>query len=125
EIFELIGSPLLANLRHFQMGGEVPEPDGWCSCHTYTPGLEHVVGCMSRVEVLDLYCKSYESEKLFGLPSLTHLRELRVYHLGGRDGNQTRYAYALDVLAANPALANLTHLMFHPHLPEEGYDETA
>jgi uncharacterized protein (TIGR02996 family) len=122
EIFELIGSPLLANLRHFQMGGEVPDPEGYCDCHTYTPGLEHVVACMPRVEVLDLYCKSYESAKLFQLPNLTHLRELRVYHLGGR-GRRGRYEYALDVLAANPALANLTHLLFHPHLGEDWDDD--
>lgn len=124
ELFELIGSPLLANLRRFQMGGEVPESDEWCDCHTYAPGLEHVVACMPRVEVLDLYCKSYESGKLFALSNLTHLRELRVYHLGGRAWRQ-RYEYALDVLAANPAFANLTHLLFHPHMSEEGFEEDA
>jgi uncharacterized protein (TIGR02996 family) len=118
ELFELIGSPLLANLRHFQMGGEIPPPDGQCDCHTYAPGLEHVVASMSRVEVLDLYCKSYESAALFKLPNLTHLRELRVYHLGGRAWGRRRYGYALDVLAKNSALANLTHLLFHPHCAE-------
>ena len=39
ELFELIGSPFLANLRHFQMGDEVPDPDGWCDCHCYARGL--------------------------------------------------------------------------------------
>jgi hypothetical protein len=77
---------------------------------------------MPRIEVLDLYCKEYDSAKLFGLPNLTHLRELRVYHLGGREGDQPRYEYALDVLAANPALANLTHLEFHPHTGEDWDD---
>jgi uncharacterized protein (TIGR02996 family) len=125
ELFELIGAPLLTNLRHFQMGGEIPPPDSWCDCHTGTPGLEHVVACMSRVEVLDLYCKDYESAALFKLPNLTNLRELRIYHLGGRVWGRRRYEYALDVLAANPALANLTHLLFHPHFAEEGFDADA
>jgi uncharacterized protein (TIGR02996 family) len=123
ELFELIGSPLLANLRRFQLGGEVPGEDGWCDCHTYARGLEHVVACMPRVEVLDLYCKSYRSGDLFALPNLTHLRELRVYHLGGRARQGRSPVYALDVLAKNPTFANLTHLMFHPHVSEDGDDE--
>jgi len=117
ELFELIGSPLLANLRHFQMGGDVPEPDSWCACYTHAPGIEHVVASMPRVEVLDLYCNSYESTDLFKLTNLTHLRELRIYHLGGRSWGR-RYSFALDVLAANSAFVNLTHLLFHPHQPE-------
>jgi uncharacterized protein (TIGR02996 family) len=122
ELFELIGSPLLANLRRFQMGGEVPSDDGWCDCHTYVRGLEHVVAGMSRVEVLDLYCKDYSSGALFKLPNLTHLRELRVYHLGGRERQGVSPVYRLDVLADNPVLANLTHLMFHPHQGEDWDD---
>jgi uncharacterized protein (TIGR02996 family) len=118
ELFELIGSPLFANLRALQLG-ELPDEEGgeW-ACHVSAPGLEHVVAAMPRVEVLDLYCKRYESESLFRLPNLTNLRELRMYHLGGFDYDR-RYEYALDVLAANPALANLTHLLFHPHYPEK------
>jgi hypothetical protein len=121
EQFELIGSPLLANLRRFQLGGEVPHPDGWCDCHTYARGFEHVVAAMNRIEVLDLYCKAYNSRALFKLTNLTHLRELRIYHLGGR-GRRVgdTPVFALDVLAKNPAFANLTHLLFHPHQSEEG-----
>ena len=120
ELFELIGSPLLANLRHFQMGGEVPTEDAWCDCHTYVRGLEHVVSCMNRVEVLDLYCKSYDSGTLFALTNLTHLRELRIYHLGSRGvRDHNSFVYAFDVLAKNPTFSNLTHLLFHPHFAEE------
>jgi uncharacterized protein (TIGR02996 family) len=120
ELFELIGSPLLTNLRHFQMGHEIPPEDGWCDCHTHASGLEHVVASMDRVEVLDLYCKGYDTAALFRLRNLTHLRELRVYHQYG----QTRrsgagYEYPLDVLAKNTALANLTHLLIHTHQPED------
>jgi uncharacterized protein (TIGR02996 family) len=118
ELFELIGSPLLANLRVFQMGGEVPPEDSWCDCHTYTPGLEHAVASMSRVEVLHLYCKEHRSGNLFKLTNLTHLRELRIYHLGGRARQDFDPIYRLDVLASNPTFSNLTHLLFHPHIPE-------
>ena len=118
ELFELIGSPLLANLRHFQMGGAVPEPDGWCDCHTGFPEIEHVVASMPRIEVLDLYCKYYESADLFKLTNLTNLRELRIYHLGGYQWGRQHTSTRLDVPATNPSLANLTHLLFHPHQPE-------
>jgi uncharacterized protein (TIGR02996 family) len=123
ELFELIGAPLLANLRRFQMGGEVPPEDGWCDCHTYVPGIEHVIAGMSRIEVLDLYCKEYHSRNVFALPNLTHLRELRVYHLGGRSWRDYDVPYRLDVLAKSPAFANLTHLLFHPHFSEEDDDD--
>jgi uncharacterized protein (TIGR02996 family) len=131
ELLELIGSPVLRNLRRFQMGdAEAPGLDafelgeeGWYDCHTYAPGLEHVVAGMGRIEELHLLCKGYRIDRLFALPNLTRLRVLRVYHFGDarKYGNGDRYEYPLDVLAANPALANLTHLLFHPHHAEE-YD---
>ncbi|QJW97774.1 WGR domain-containing protein [Frigoriglobus tundricola] len=123
ELFELIGSPLLANLRHFQMGHEIPNVDGWCDCGVYVRGLEHVVASMSRVEVLDLYCKSYRTGPMFALPNLTHLRELRLYHLGGREWQGISPVYRLDLLAKNSAFANLTHLLFHPHQSEDSNED--
>jgi uncharacterized protein (TIGR02996 family) len=122
ELFELIGSALFANLRAFQLGDQVPEEDGWCDCITYARGIEYVAAAMPRVEVLNLYCKEYESEPLFRLTNLTHLRELRIYHLGGKQYGR-RYEYALDVLAKNPAFSNLTHLLFHPHHVEKHTDD--
>jgi uncharacterized protein (TIGR02996 family) len=125
ELLELIGAPCLRNLRVFQMGDADPEPPPadptrWGECHTYAPGLEHVIAGMPRVEELHLLCKDYDAERLFALPNLGRLRVLRVYHLGVRGswGEGERYEYPLNVLAANPALANLTHLLFHPHHPE-------
>lgn len=128
ELFEVIAAPWLGNLRVFQMGeSEEPElqPDesaqgrGY-NCHTYTRGLEYVIAGMSRVEELHLLCKEYDIGHLFALPNLTHLRLLRVYHLGRRRGGRRErpYAYPLDILARNPAVANLTHLLFHPHYSE-------
>jgi uncharacterized protein (TIGR02996 family) len=120
ELFELIGAPWLGNLRVFQMGGGEDEPpeDGWCDCHTYAPGMQHVIACMDRVEEMHLFCKNYDVDRLFALPNLTRLRVLRVYHLSMR-GSMARprpdYVYPLDVLAANRSLGRLTHLLFHPH----------
>ncbi len=122
ELLELIGAPCLGNLRVFQMGdpdGEPPE-GSWGDCHTEAHGLEHVIAGMPRIEELHLLCKAYDVEGLFALPSLRHLRVLRLYHLGdlGSRGERDRYEYPLDVLSANEALGNLTHLLFHPHQEE-------
>jgi uncharacterized protein (TIGR02996 family) len=127
EHFELIGAPLLRNLRVFQLGGgeEEPPEDGWTDCHTYGHAVDHVIAGMDRVEELHLLCKYYDVERLFALPNLTRLRVLRLYHLGVQGPRRPhRYAYPLDLLAANPALGKLTHLLFHPHMPESSHDES-
>jgi len=122
DYLELIGAPCLHNLRVFQVGHEEPPEDSWTDCHVAAEGIEHVIATMPRIEELHLLCKDYESGPLFALPNLTHLRVLRIYHLGGFDRNR-RYEIALDTLAANPALANLTHLLFHPHCAEAGDED--
>jgi uncharacterized protein (TIGR02996 family) len=126
ELFELIGSAFLANLRFFRLGDEEADPSehSWCDCHTYADGLEHVVAAMVRIKELHLLCKGYDNSALFRLPNLTNLRVLRAYHQGEQRGENPRYEYPLDVLAANAAFANLTHLQFHPHFAEEGYEGT-
>jgi uncharacterized protein (TIGR02996 family) len=119
EWLELLGASLLGSLRVFQMGdlnGEPPE-DGWTDNDTEVPGLERLVAEMTRVEELHLLCKRYDSAALFALPSLTHLRVLRMYALG--DPNWEGEEIALDVLARNPALGHLTHLLLHPHFADE------
>jgi hypothetical protein len=128
EWLELIAAPWQRGLRVFQMGEEPDEQlqeDRWgymrgYDCHTYAPGIEHVVAGMERIEELHLLCKEYDVARLFALSNLTHLRVLRVYHLGVRrsTGREDLYAYPLDVLSRNPALSNLTHLLFHPHHEE-------
>jgi Ran GTPase-activating protein (RanGAP) involved in mRNA processing and transport len=49
------------------------------------------------------------TERLFGAPTLSHLRVLHLTH---------SEHYPLDVLAGNPALANLTHLTLHALAPD-------
>jgi uncharacterized protein (TIGR02996 family) len=120
EWLELIGAPLLRSLRCFQMGdpgGEPPE-DGWMDNHTYVPGLERLIAEMTRIEELHLLCKEYDSTAVFALPNLTKLRVLRLDSLGDPVWAKEP-GIALDVLAQNSALGNLTHLLVHPHFADE------
>ena len=124
--FELLGSPCLRSVRVFRTGDDEDEPpeDRWTDCHSHLPGLELLLVAMPRVEELHLLSNSCNLRTFFSSPDLTRLRVLRAYHLGRRRGEEG-YEYPLDVLAANPAFANLTHLQFHPHWPEEGWEATA
>ncbi len=122
EYFELIGSPFLENLRILRIGNDEPPEDGWTDCHMYSPGIEYLVAQMPRLEELHLLAKEYDCAALFALPNLTCLRVLRMYHLGNRRSGLGQYEYPLNILAANPAFANLTHLKFHPHWAEESDD---
>jgi uncharacterized protein (TIGR02996 family) len=120
EWLELLGAPLLRSLRVFQMGdvdGEPPE-EGWMDNHTYAYGIERLIAEMPRIEELHLFCKHYDSTALFALPNLTRLRVLRMYALGDPVWS-SEHDVELDVLARNPALGNLTHLMVHPHFADE------
>jgi hypothetical protein len=60
---------------------------------------------MPRIEEVYLYAHSVPAASVFALP-LPHLRILRYDH---------ELDYPLDVLADNPTLGNLTHLLCHPH----------
>jgi uncharacterized protein (TIGR02996 family) len=115
--FELIGAPGLRNLRVFQFGPDAEsEPDGWTGAVPEARGLEHLVASMPRVEELYLLCRGYDAGRLFALPNLTALQVLRLYGLGEQpDGRET--PIPLRVLARNPALAALTHLLVHPRFP--------
>lgn len=121
EWLEMLGAPLLRSLRVFQMGdvdGEPPE-DGWCDNHTYAPGIDRLIAEMPHIEELHLLCKEYDSGSLFALPNLTRLRVLRMYSLGEPYARDDKYEIPLDVLAANPALGNLSHLLLHPHFADD------
>src|SRR5262249_38075664 len=129
SIFPLTGMPGFSNLRYFRVGNEIDMD----ACLDARYGISHHACCnpvadlverMPRLEELHLLCKAFAPEPVFGCRSLTSLRVLRVYHLG-KDGCNRRQRgeranpeYPLATLAANPALANLTHLLFHPHHEE-------
>ncbi|MBY0459783.1 MAG: TIGR02996 domain-containing protein [Gemmataceae bacterium] len=125
--FELIGSRCLESVRVFRTGDEDDEPpeDGWCDCHSHLDGLEHLLLAMPRAEEFHLLSNSVRLRTVFASDRLTRLRVFRAYHIGEERGADAYYEYPLDVLAANLAFANLTHLLFHPHQSEEGYEDTA
>jgi uncharacterized protein (TIGR02996 family) len=119
--FELIGSQCLESVRVLQFGAdEESDLDGWTETRAEAPGLEHVVAAMPRVEELYLLCNGYDVAATFALPNLTRLQVLRVYGLGR---NVPRgYEVPLAVLARNPALGALTHLLVHPRfVPGESF----
>lgn len=110
----------------FRTGDDEDEPpeDGWCDSHSYITGLGHLLVAMPRAEELHLL-SPFRLRTVFESTNLTKLRVFRAYHIGEEPGPNGYYEYPLDVLAANPAFANLTHLQFHPHHHEEGHDEDA
>src|SRR5947208_9300516 len=97
--------------------GEPPE-EGWMDNNTYAPGIDRLIAEMPRIEELHLLCKEYDSTALFALPNLTKLRVLRMYALGEPNNPSDEFEIELDVLARNPSLGNLTHLMLHPHFAD-------
>jgi uncharacterized protein (TIGR02996 family) len=118
----LVECPSLLNVRRFRVGEDWDADSGWTDCHCYCRYAAEVVSWMPRLEELHLLCKEFNLAKLFSLDTLTHLRVLRIYHLGHRwtDPNNRivaneKYEYELELLANNPAFRNLTTLRFHPH----------
>jgi uncharacterized protein (TIGR02996 family) len=109
NLFELLGSPCLANLRVFQMGNETGGETDWVDCHCYTSGLEHAIRQMPRIEELHLMAKHYSTRSLFSLTSLSRLRVLHVEHHSD---------YPIGALARNPAVTNLERLFLHPHFSD-------
>jgi uncharacterized protein (TIGR02996 family) len=109
----LLRWPGLANVRVFQFGEPVDEQYAdWCNFHCWTRGEDALafVKQMPRVEELYLLAYWVNMVKLAAL-SLPNLRILQVYH---------NHEYALDKLAENASLGNLTHLLCHPHALEHG-----
>jgi uncharacterized protein (TIGR02996 family) len=60
---------------------------------------------LPRLEELYLKCRTQNTTRLFGLPSLGNLRILQL---------NLAEDYPLDVLASNPVLTKLSHLSLHP-----------
>jgi uncharacterized protein (TIGR02996 family) len=63
------------------------------------------IASMPRLEELYLECRTQNTARLFGLPSLGNLRILQL---------NLAEEYPFDVLANNPVLKKLTHLSLHP-----------
>lgn len=114
QLYPLIRSPYLSNVREFVLGeltaeGDNPDDEGF-NCHTNAAGAVGVIKQMPRLEELYLLAHNLDADQLFSLKTLHHLRILLVYHT---------LNYPLGRLAKNPSLANLTHLLCHPHALED------
>jgi uncharacterized protein (TIGR02996 family) len=103
----LLRCPFLTNLRVFHLGE--PMEGEYSNCHTSGETAAELVSRMPRLEELYLLAHRVDMERLFALKNLTNLRVLQVYH---------NNHYPLEILAANPVLQNLTHVMFYPHALE-------
>jgi uncharacterized protein (TIGR02996 family) len=105
----LARAPVLANVRVFLFGDGPTDPGedegAYGACHANGEFVHMVVSRMPRLEELYLYAHDVDAATLFALP-MNRLRVLRFDHARN---------YPFDVLAANPALGSLTHLLCHPH----------
>lgn len=109
----LVHCPWLTGIRVFCYGSGAAEPGTGTeggSARDYGGIVHEVVGRMPNLEELYLYAHDLNVHVLFGL-SLPKLRILRIDH---------ETAYPLDILAANPTLGRLTHLLCQPHAQRSG-----
>lgn len=107
-IEKLLDAPFLLNLREFQLGRPVIGVFDIDDAPRVAESLflPKLIRKLSRIEELRLFAQVYDAADLFSLPNLSSLRILQVYYLDQR--------YPLEVLSANAALGNLTHLFLHP-----------
>jgi uncharacterized protein (TIGR02996 family) len=106
-LYPLTRARHLGNVRFLQLGDPSlcdDERDRY-RCEFYGGAAAGLVKLMPKLEELHLLTHAADTEAIFSLPSLTHLRVLRVDH---------HRHYPLVRLAENPALAGLTHLLCHP-----------
>jgi uncharacterized protein (TIGR02996 family) len=113
-VFGLLRSPYLGNVRVLRYGDPVGDDVDGLNCHMDGRPALTLVKLMPHLEVLHLLAHDLDTSQLFGLRTLTNLRELLVYH---------EHNYPLHLLAKNPGFANLTHLLCHPHALEAGDGE--
>lgn len=127
-VYPLDGIKRFPAMRRLQIGEisnmDAAASDSWGGpdCHTYFETAAALAEKMPRLQELQLLCKDFDIDRLFGSKKLKDLKVLQVYHMGvprGRTINKReRYEYPLDTLAKNKAFANLEQLLLHPHMPE-------
>jgi hypothetical protein len=108
--YGLLRSPYLGNVRVLRLGEAVDDDERYFNSRTSGRLAVALVKKMPRLEELYLLTQEVDTDQLFGLRTLTNLRVLQVYHMDH---------YPLAKLAKNPAFANLTHLLCHPHCMRE------
>lgn len=105
-LYPLLKSQHLSNLRVFQLGLPYIDSRWGGACHTDGEAAAEFVAKMPRIEELHLLAHHIDTAKIFALKSLASLRILEIDHC---------HNYPLEILARNPNVTNITHLLFHPH----------
>jgi uncharacterized protein (TIGR02996 family) len=108
----LFDAEFLPHLRTLQIG-ETPDESyhqGF-NCTSSCEEAHELVGRLPRIEELYLFTDGVDLQKLFALKNLNHLRMLQIYH---------NDEYPFGVLADNPSLGQLTHLLVHPRRVNDG-----
>jgi uncharacterized protein (TIGR02996 family) len=114
-LFPLRRSPYLGNVRVFRLGELDESRDGYGgNCHTEGDAAADVVKKMPKIEELYLLAHNVDMNALFRLKTLDRLRVLQI---------DAQHDYPLELLAKNPSLGRLTHLLLYPHGLEPGDDE--
>jgi uncharacterized protein (TIGR02996 family) len=113
-MYPLIRSRCLANVRILQIGEDQGDDFEAFRCYMFTPTLPDLVKVMPRLEELYVFSHQNDLDKLFGVKTLHNLRVLKVYHSD---------KYPLAILAKNPSLGRLTHLLCHPHHHRRAYND--
>jgi uncharacterized protein (TIGR02996 family) len=109
-LYGLLRSPYLGNVRVFRFGEAVDDDERYFNSRLDGTLALPLIKKMPKLEELYLLAQGVDTDQLFGLRTLTGLRVLQLYHMKH---------YPLAKLAKNPAFANLTHLLCHPHAIEE------
>jgi uncharacterized protein (TIGR02996 family) len=112
--YPLLRWPQLRFIRRFYWGWPVPEEPGegsgefYYSCGMRGDRVYDFVKQMPDVEELRICAHVRDASKLMAMP-MPNLRVFQLYH---------GWSYPLEKLAANKSVANLTHLLCHPHALE-------
>jgi uncharacterized protein (TIGR02996 family) len=110
----LLEAPFLRNLRVLQLGRSMSGHYNLSEIVEF-PLLVELIAKLPRIQELRLFAADYDAARLFALSNLVSLRVLQIYYF-----SDAQDEYPLEVLAGNPALGSLTHLLLHPpyhHVP--------
>jgi uncharacterized protein (TIGR02996 family) len=100
----LAQSTVLRNVRHFRLGPAEGYED---RCWIHSRLVVEVLKRMPNLEEMLVYANGFNLNDLFTCLDWPNLRVLQTHHQ-----NQV---HRLQLLADNPGMRNLTHLLLHPH----------
>jgi uncharacterized protein (TIGR02996 family) len=102
----LVNAENLRNVRNLTLGENDGDHYTDYHCTLCTEVVPLLLRGLPLLEEVRVFARGYSLAEVFALP-LKDLRVLQVHH--------NSQVYRLDVLANNPAMRQLTHLLCHPH----------